>query len=241
VHRLLTVERRRETEAVLEYQRRARRDEGCGLGEKDRGIFAVGLESLEADLGRGPWSALEVGARSCWPSVELLRRGHLAAAVGVDLEPLDAPASKSLPRAEAELESIPLEPCLFDLVVAHEALHYAPRPVRALLEMRRVTRRGGALMVFGSPVYPSRAEGEARVARRMKERSERYRFAVPREAEPGYLVRGELSEMFRSAGWNLRTPAWPSWIADRLRELRSLLLAGGGEERTPVLVATRDG
>ncbi|HWX25624.1 MAG TPA: class I SAM-dependent methyltransferase [Vicinamibacteria bacterium] len=192
---------------------------------------------------------LEVGARSCWPSLQLLREGHSVAAVGVDLDaergllavdPL-VPAGALLPRAEGEMESLPLEPGLFDLVVAHDSLHYAPRPVRALLEIRRVTRRGGVLLAFESPVFRRRGEGEARVADHMREQSQRYNFPVPREAEPGYLVLGELREMFRSAGWSLEIHGWPSRAAEWVTDLRDFLHSGGRRPRSPLLLARRDG
>src|SRR5437870_3457103 len=65
-----------------------------------------------------------------------------------------------LPRAEADMEALPLEPASMDLVLAAGVLHHAARPARTLLEMRRVTRRGGLVAVLDSPVYRRAVDGE---------------------------------------------------------------------------------
>jgi SAM-dependent methyltransferase len=139
------------------------------------------------------------------------------------------------------MDALPLEPGLFDVALCVDSLHYAPRLRRALIELRRVTRRGGLLLGLGSPVFRRREDGEAAVARRMRELSRRYAFAVAREVLPGYLVLDELPELFRSSGWQLEVHGWPGrvaeWLADGLRR------ASGrrAEARRPILIARRDG
>ena len=76
---------------------------------------------------------LEVGAGCAWASLRLLEMGHRAVAVDVNLDAEDglvAPnrllaSPGALPRAEAEMSALPLEPGSFDLVLAAGALHYA--------------------------------------------------------------------------------------------------------------------
>jgi SAM-dependent methyltransferase len=180
--------------------------------------------------------------------VRLVELGHRVAAVDVNLDAEDGLAGSNvlievgrLPRAEAEMEALPLEPSRFDLVLAVGSLHHQSQLTRTLVELRRVTQRNGLLLVLDSPVYRRRGDGEAQVARRMKLQGRRYGIAVPRESQPGYLVRGELVSLFAGAGWTLEVHGWPTppqeWAGDAL----SLLLGGRREPRFPILLARRDG
>jgi SAM-dependent methyltransferase len=264
IHRLLTEERRREILPFLELYQRVRRDEGWraepGLPDVPPGHphaavwkqraqrFRSGIALLEPLLGRGAWRVLEVGAGCAWASARLLERGHRAVAVDVNLDAEDGLAAagrlwpgQSLSRAEAEMDALPLAPGLFDLVLATGSLHYPPRLLRTLIELRRVTRRGGALLVLDSPVYRRRPDGEAMVTRRMDEQARRYGLTVPRETQSGYLVLGELAELFRSAGWRLEVRGWPDPLRERARDLIELLRWRRRTARFPILLARRDG
>lgn len=264
VHRLLTEERRREILPFLELYQRGRRDAGFraepGLplvspghpmaahwqGRAER--FRRGVALAAAILGRGPWRVLEVGAGCAWASVRLSEQGHHAVAVDVNLDPQDGlvaaerlPAGRELPRAEAEMEALPLQAGSFDLVLAADSLHYPARLLRSLVELRRVTRRGGLLLVLESPVYRRRPDGEAMVARRMEQQARRYGISFPREAQAGYLVLRELPELFRSAGWRLEVRGWPDPLRERAVDLLALLRRGRRPARLPILLARRDG
>lgn len=265
VHRLLTEERRREILPFLELYQRVRRDEGWkaarGLpdtlpGQPHAAIwrqraarFRRGLELAAAALGRGPWRVLEVGAGCCWASARLVEKGHQVVAVDVNLDAEDGlPAADKLLadpsrllRAEAEMEALPLEPGLFDMVLAEDALHYAQRLTRTLIELRRVTRRGGVLLALDSPVYRRRQDGEAMVADRMQEHGERYGLSIPRESQSGYLVLGELPGEFRSAGWKIEVHGWPGYLRERLRDALEIARFGRRTARFPVLLGRRDG
>jgi len=138
------------------------------------------------------------------------------------------------------MEALPLEPARFDLVVVSGALHHAPRLGRALLEMRRVMRRGGLLLVWDSPVYRRRPDGEAMVARRMRELERAYNVSVPREIQAGYLVLGELPGIFRSAGFTLAVEGWPGAAQEWARDIVEMLKHGRRTARFPLLVARRD-
>jgi len=203
---------------------------------------------LDERLGPGPWRVLEAGAGSAWVSLRLLDAGHHVVATDVNLDEADgllAPnrflaAPSLLPRAEAEMETLPFEPGHFDLVIVAGALHHTPRLGRALVEMRRVTRPRGLLAILDSPVYRRRADGEAMVAQRMKDLGRRYDVAIPRESQAGYLVVGELAGAFRSAGWSLEVHGWPGRAAEWTRDVIEVAKHGRRTARFPVLVGSRD-
>ncbi len=265
VHRLLPEDRRRELLPYLELYRRVRRDEGriaeAGLPEVPRGHphhsewrqrarhFKIAMELATKRLRPAPWRVLEAGAGSSWLSQRLLLAGHQVVATDVNLDEADgllAPnrflASPTLlPRAEAEMESLPFEPGLFDLVVVAGALHHAARLGRALLEMRRVTRPGGLVLVVDSPVYGRRADGEATVARAMDDLGRRYGVAIPRESQAGYLVVGELLGAFEAAGLRLEVHGWPGRAAEWARDVVEIARHGRRAARFPVLIGHRDG
>jgi SAM-dependent methyltransferase len=265
IHRLLPEERRRELLPLIEFYQRVRRELGWkvepGLPDvpedhPQRAIweargeqFRTALALAVPILGAPPWRVLEVGAGCCWASARLVERGHKTVAVDVSLDAEDGlraaerllPDAQALARAEADMDALPLEPGRFDLVLAVGALHYAPRPTRTLVELRRVTRRGGVLIVLDSPVYRRRHDGEARVAEHMKGQVRRYGISVPRESQPGYLVLGEVLQLFAGAGWRLELHGWPGRAAEGLRDTVDFLRRGRRRARFPVLVARRDG
>ena len=264
IHRLLTEERRREIQPFLELYQRVRRDEGwcaepglpdvpaahrhAAIWGRRAQHFRRGLALAGQALGGGPWRVLEVGAGCAWASAQLAALGHQVVAADVNLDADDGLAAAErlgppgcFPRAEAEMDALPLAPSLFDLVLAAGSLHYPPRLLRTLVELRRVTRRGGALLVLDSPVFRRRPDGEAMVEQRMKDHARRYGLDVPRETQSGYLVLGELPGMFRSAGWRLELRGWPHSLREHARDLVEVLSRGRRTARFPILLARRDG
>jgi SAM-dependent methyltransferase len=139
------------------------------------------------------------------------------------------------------MEALPFPAGAFDLVLAAGSLHYARDLAATLIELRRVSRKGGLLLALDSPVFRRAADGEAMVASRMREHFLRYAVALPRESQSSYLVRGSLVEAFRAAGWRLEVLGWPGrlreWGRDRIEKLRH----GRRTARFPVLVAERMG
>jgi SAM-dependent methyltransferase len=264
VHRLLTQERRRELQPALEAYQRVRRDEGWraerGLPDVPPGHphaatwrrrarhFARARSLAQERLGRGPWRVLDVGAGCGWASTRLLEAGHRVAAVDVNLDEqdgllaanglVDDPAG--LPRAEADMEALPLEPASMDLVLAAGVLHHAGRPARTLVEIRRVTRRGGLVLVLDSPVYRSAVDGETMAAESADEQKDRYGFAAPAFGQ-GYLLQSELAALFEGAGWRLEIHGWPGRLRETARDLVEIARRGRRTARFPILIGRRDG
>jgi SAM-dependent methyltransferase len=261
----LPAERRREVQPVVELLERVRRDEGWravpGLPQVPADHphaaswrararrFREGLRFAGQGLGDGPWRVLEVGAGSCWASAQLLAAGHQVAAVDLSLDPEDGllaaerflPPEAGLPRAEADMEALPLEAGRFELVLAIDALHYAPRLVRTLVELRRVLQRRGALLVLESPVYSRREDGEAAVAREMRRLRRRYAIDLPRESLPGYLVHSELMATFGAAGFRLEIHGSGGRSRVFWDRLVAILTGRRPPASYPILLARRDG
>ncbi|HVQ28002.1 MAG TPA: class I SAM-dependent methyltransferase [Vicinamibacteria bacterium] len=265
VYRLLEEKRRSELLPFLELEHRVRRDEGFRAtpGLPDRippGSLAKlwrrrarrlreGLGLAMQNLGRGPWRVLEVGAGCGWASAALAVDGHRVTAVDASLDPADGlraaehvlPPGVTLERAEADMEALPLEAGHFDLVLAVDVLHHARRLLPFLVELRRVTRRLGGLLVLESPVYARREDGEADVARRMRRLRRRYGLDVPRENQPGYLVRSELASLFGQAGYRLEAGSLATGFLAPALDFAAALLGRSGLPSRPVLFARRDG
>jgi SAM-dependent methyltransferase len=245
VHRLLPQDRREELLLGSELQSRALRDEPRQATSREHAEaeLAQALNLARSSLPSSAWRVLDVGAGSCWASARLAREGHAVLAIDVSMDTeqgLPAASAATLARAEAEMDALPLDPGLFDLVLCIASLHYAPRLARALSELRRVTRRGGLLLGLGSPLFRRREDGEATVAGQMRRLSKRYGFAVERELVPGYLVLGEAAEAFRDTGWKLEVVGWPRRAAEWFEDASLRLVGRRPAARLPLLLARRD-
>jgi SAM-dependent methyltransferase len=265
VARLLPEGRRREMRPLLELYQRIRRDEGwraepglpdvpathprASLWARRARHFHLGVALARAALGPGPWRVLEVGAGSAWASLRLLEEGHAVVATDVSLDAEDGLLAPNrfladplrLPRAEAEMDALPLAAASFDLVLAAGCLHYAPDPTRALIELRRVASRGGVLLVLDSPVYSRVADGETMVAARRREHAARYGVAEERLPPSGFLPLPALSSLFEGAGFRLEVHGWPGPWREAARDVLERLRHGRRTARFPVLLGHRRG
>jgi SAM-dependent methyltransferase len=265
IHRLLPEERRRELLPQVEMYQRMRRAEGwratpglpqVGDGHPHAAVWRERAPRLEQalaiaarELGLGPWRALDVGAGCCWIAARLAGTGHEVLAADVNLDPEDGlraaerllPAGASLERVEAEMEALPCEPRAFDLALAAASLHHAARLDRALVELHRVLRPGGLLLVLDSPVYRRRADGEAMLAEQAAQHLQRFGFTTPRQSWSGFLVKRELAGLFGGTGFALDVVGWPSPVAEAARDLVAQARHGRRTARFPILVARRRG
>jgi SAM-dependent methyltransferase len=168
------------------------------------------------------------------------------------------------------MDALPLPAGSFDVVLANGALHYARRPDRTLVELRRVTRRGGLLLVLDSPVYRRRRDGRRMVKDRARDHFRRYaalaatlgglegesaqrREAPPRggegftpaaqsamELQSSFFVLRDLNPLFTTAGWKLEVHGWPGPLREWLRDRVELLRHRRRTARFPALLARRE-
>jgi SAM-dependent methyltransferase len=211
------------------------------------GSFSSAFALAQRELGSHRWRVLILGAGCLRLGLPFAERGHGVVAADVSLGAetgrrggwRESDRAGQLTRVEAEMDSLPFEPASFDLIVAEDALHHATQPARSLIELRRVTRRGGLLLVFKTPVFRRRRDGEERVARERQDWLDRYGVAVPRESEAGYLLAPELRALFAGVGWRLEVHQWPGRLAELLANFQDLW-RGRRRVRFPLLAAWRD-
>lgn len=233
VYRLLAETRRAELLPLLELEHRVRRDEGFaaspGLPDQaPAGPLASlwrhrsrrlreGLRLAAHALGSGPWRVLEVGAGCAWASAALAAGGHRVTAVDASLDLADGllAAERVLPPG-VQIERAEADMEALPLEAGHFDLVLA---VDALHHARRI--------------LPALVE--------LRRVHRRYGFDLPREGQPGYLVRSELRASFGQAGYRLEAGSLSSgWIAPLL-DFALALLGRGGLPSRPVLFARRDG
>jgi SAM-dependent methyltransferase len=263
IHRMLAEDRRRERQAAVEMDQQWRRTLGLravpGLPDlpaaDPRAVFwrqraAVCRDALAIGsraLGRGSWDVLEIGAGCAWVSLQLVARGHRVMATDMNLDDETglaaaetvSPLARRLVRAEAEPDALPVAPGTFDVALAAGALHRAPDVGRVLIELRRVVRRGGVLLVWDTPVVRERADGEALVTEERDRRTERCGLVPSREDEAGYLLRGELAGLFAGTGWTLDVYGWSGRFSELVGDMLDRFRYGRRRPRYPILLARR--
>jgi SAM-dependent methyltransferase len=175
---------------------------------------------------------LDLGAGNGWLARRLAGRFQVTA---VDLDAgetgLGGLDDARVCRIRGDIEALPLATGGFDAAVAAATIHYAPDLSRALAELARVLRPGGALIVADSPVYPDTAAREAAASRT---RAYYDAAGAPRLAERYRgLTRKELDEsgLFRFVAI---APGWPS-VGASLERLRRQ----PPSVRLPVLLGTK--
>jgi SAM-dependent methyltransferase len=134
---------------------------------------------------------LDLGAGNGWLARRLAGRRRVTALdVDAGETGLGGLRDGRVGRVRADLEALPLAAGAFDVVIAAAALHHALELPRALGEIARVLRPGGALLLADSPVYD-----DARARHQAWQRTLRYysEAAAPELAHRYRgLTRGEL-------------------------------------------------
>jgi SAM-dependent methyltransferase len=98
---------------------------------------------------------LDVGCGSGVAAATASRRGAIVSGIDAALPSIEF-ARERVHDGEfrvGELEALPYEDCSFDVVTGFNSFQYAADPVRALREARRVTPRGGTVVIatWGQP------------------------------------------------------------------------------------------
>jgi SAM-dependent methyltransferase len=122
-----------------------------------------------------------------------------AAIHGLDLQPAALlEARRNAPRSHltcGDALSLPYPSGVFDITFCHFLLLWVRDPLRALCEMKRITRPGGSLLALAEPDYTRRVdrpEELAELGRRQNESLQR------QGADPG--LGGRLADLFTQAG-----------------------------------------
>ena len=272
VHRLLPEERRREMQPFLELYQRVRRDEGWRASPacrdvapghphaRDRGASARRASGERARPLRagaaapGRWRVLEVGAGCCWASARLLARGHRVAAVDVNLDPDDGLAAAAsllarraacCPRAEAEMEALPLEPAALRPGArrGRRCTTRATWPRDAGRAAARHAHAAGCCWCSTRRSTGARPDGEAMVADRMRAHERALRLPVPRESQSSLPGAGRAAAARSPApGWTARGPRLAGAAArGRCATCVEIARHGRRTARFPILLARRDG
>ncbi|GEM_PF-152989 len=136
-------------------------DEGM-QGDHARALYPCILEEARRAMESIPVpSVLDVGCGTGMLSERLLGAFPSCRLAGVDLSPamVERARARLAGRAEvreADAERLPFHDGAFDLVVCNDSFHHYPDPDRAVFQMWRVLRKGGAL-VLGDVWQPAPA------------------------------------------------------------------------------------
>lgn len=260
VHRLLGHERQAELAAATAFYCRVRADEGfkhsSELPRVPRGHaqariwkqrarhFGRFLDWLQRDRPKHQ-AIVDVGAGCCWAAQRLAERGHLVAALDINLDPQDGLTAVGddrdlgIERIEADMEFLPLSAACADVVLLNGALHYARCPQNVVAEARRILKPSGSLVILDSPLYRRSADGEAMVKKKRKDFLGRYGYAPCRDAAAGYFTVSELTRLLERSGFEVRLVGWPSRLREMGRDLIETFRHGRRTARFPMVVATR--
>ena len=249
VHLLLTPARREGLRARVTAYRDRRRAEGwraepglpvVPVGHPQAAVWqrrarhlALAERLLGTRMPARPWDVLDVGAGSGWLSARLLARGHRVAAVDVNLDPQDGllaadgllASGTTLPRAEAEMERLPLEDASFDCALAAASLHHALDPGAAVREMRRVVRPGGVVLVLDTPVYRHAPDGAAMLKQRGHD-----------GGGVGFFTLDALVALLAIARLDVEVHGWPARAREWARDVVEQARWGRRTARFPVIL-----
>jgi demethylmenaquinone methyltransferase/2-methoxy-6-polyprenyl-1,4-benzoquinol methylase len=173
---------------------------------QDRRWRALARRALDLQPGE---IVLDLAAGTAVSTVELARSGAWCVAADFSLGMLRAGAARPVPKVAADALALPFADAVFDAVTIAFGLRNVHDPDRALVELARVTKPGGRLVVceFGRPTWaPFRAAyylGLERalpaVADRVSSNPEAYRYLG--ESIRDWPAQPELAARIAAAGW----------------------------------------
>lgn len=190
------------------------------------------LRPSAARLGRF-LEVLDLGAGNGWLSYRITLDGHHSIALDIRDDSVDGlgaakPFLRRAPNMEcilARFDALPLAAASVDIALFNASIHYSTDLSRVLGEARRVTRRGGQMVILDSPFYEREIDGLAMVAEK------RERFGPAADALMALpFIEFLTVERLRRAAPELE------WKRHRVRyplgyELRPWIAAFGGKRR----------
>jgi SAM-dependent methyltransferase len=164
-------------------------------------------------------SVLDVGCGNGWSARLLAGFGYRT--TGVDLNPasFEPEPGEFLHFREASSLDLPFEAESFDVVAAYQTLEHIPEPARALAEMLRVLKPGGALCVVG-PNLISPLQSLRGLVRYVWQNRPMKRIFVREQGMPRHPCGNTLPEAASSLVNNLRRLTVRAFSSEPLFELR---------------------
>ena len=90
---------------------------------------------------------LDVGCGVGWSSYFLGQAGYQVTGIDLNAEVFELPTNSSLNFVEGNVLNLPFPNSTFDIVASHNTIEHVPEPDKALLEMLRVLKPGGLLII----------------------------------------------------------------------------------------------
>ncbi len=183
---------------------------------------------LEQDLQRA-LCVIDLGAGNGWLSYRLAQRGHDAAAVDLQTNPIDGLGAHihydtAFTPIQADFDHLPFIDAQADVVIFNAALHYSTSYETTLAEALRALRPAGQLIILDSPVYRSASSGAHMVCEREAVFTQKYGFPSNALPSENYLTYRRLEALARNLNlqWRFVRPfyGW-RWA---LRPLKAGLL-----------------
>ena len=160
---------------------------------------------------------VDVGAGVGWLSNRLAELGHDAHAVDLTVDPDDGLGAARhflhpFARYQAEMDDLPFDDGVADMVVFNAALHYSTDYARTLTEALRVLKPTGAVVVLETPLYRADAAGRAMVAERHARFEQQYGTRSEAIASIEYLTPQMLGTLASQLGlrWRFHR-TWYGW------------------------------
>ena len=229
---LMTPEQESQYAEFAEAFERIRHAEGFGSGDLDlpfnarrnRHIWAVRRRTfqklkhwvLEAMPTRG--LALDAGAGNCWLSSHLNQWGFDVVAIDVNIGSQDGLIAGDyylergcrFDRIRTPMEALPFLDETFDLVVANASFHYVHDVEDTLEGFRRVLNPQGVAIIFDSPWYERKADGDRAQRQKTEEYAQVYGLNERFAQTASYLVRSQFEDLIHRTGFAYeRIPVWP--------------------------------
>ena len=188
---------------------------------------------------------IDVGAGNCWLSNRLSKLGHHCHAVDLTIDQYDGLGAAhhyttTFDRYQAEMDNLPFADGVADIVIYNASLHYSTDYHNTLEEALRVLRQDGRIIILETPLYKTKAAGDAMVAERHARFATQYGTRSDTIPSIEYITNDMLAELGNTL--NLRWRRHHTWYGLQwaLRPIKARLQKKRPPSRFIVLEATRN-